>query len=568
MKLKRIYTAVIAVLFLAAGTVQAKVGTTEFLYTCKCCGKRFKGYVPADLGSFTAEQNEDDSNEDNAIPIKWRKKTYRYIIRTSQSQRLDSDMCYIYSGVNKYNLQIITCPYCGYSLSHNHFSELTPPRLVKEKVHEILRPRMNRLRGMMSGLADRLDVVCHTIIEEQTNGKNGEEKDTADVRKRMVSGYDIQKMIPPYLKYRNAIRCYRWFNFSHSYISRVALNGSWAYRVQLCVPFTTNDPKFTRAYRSVQEILEKRAEKLSSIRDKDAAVLLRNLLLGAAGSGSLSDMERFIVYNMLVDLNDRLGRYNETTSFFSKAESIPHSNPRFTIYMKKKSKWLSYERYFQNVSIDEKKKGLNQNICSRSEVLREIYILGELFKRTGQLNTALNVFRTLYNAPDLDEPSLKHGASEQMKETARILKGQGSEDVPAPDDLALLQNIREGLGTVTYYVNRGIQKKGLPEAVCGHVIKKTGYSIVVFKDKHGYYPDSFEELWEKMSVRERSAVNYFCCPVTGKPYLYHSAKTGYTSWPLVCDPESHMGGDRGKRYRVFWSNGKITEEKAVPGELK
>ena len=44
----------------------AKVGAVEFLYTCKSCGKRFKGYVPKDLAAFKIEQGK-DKEADNIL---------------------------------------------------------------------------------------------------------------------------------------------------------------------------------------------------------------------------------------------------------------------------------------------------------------------------------------------------------------------------------------------------------------------------------------------------------------------------------------------------------------------
>jgi hypothetical protein len=279
-------------------------------------------------------------------------------------------------------------------------------------------------------------------------------------------------------------------------------------------------------------------------------------------------MEKFIVYNMLVGLNDRLGRSREASQYLSEAKLLSHGNPRFEVYMKKKEKWLSFERYYQNISIDEKKKGFRENLCSRPEVFREMYILGELYKRTGRLNTAQSWFSTICEAEDLKSAALKHGAAERLKEVSDIVKTAGTDDMPGPDDAELLRNIRQGLGKVAYYTRKGMQKKGLSSKVCLYVLRKAGYAVMVFRDANGYYPESFEELWEHISIRERSEINYFCCPVSGKPYLYHPAKTGYVSWPLVCDPEPHLFKNKGRRYGVFRSNGKITMEKSVPGEIR
>ncbi|MFC1479473.1 DUF2225 domain-containing protein [Planctomycetota bacterium] len=572
--MRKIYLLIVLCAFSLPLPAQSKIGAIEFLYSCKSCGKRFKGYVPQDLASFAVEKGKDTGERDDEGYLNWEK--ILDIKRVSGFQRYDSDMCYIYGGVNKYNLLIVTCPYCGFSLSHKHFTDLTPSDSVKQKINETLKPRMDSLRQIMKTMANGMDIACDQVLKELKKEKNKhkelkkEEHIHIDPKKNMISGYDIQKLIPPYIKYRNAIECYKWLNFSPSYISRVALNGSWAYRVQICMLFTTNDRGFKQAYRSVENMLEKRAKKLKSTEGKNTTVLFRELLVGISSEKKLSDMEKFIIYNMLVGLNDRLGRSREASQYLSRVDMLNFGKEPepFERYIKKKKRWLSFERYFQNVAIEEKKKGFSLNLSSRSEIFTEMYILSELYKRTGRLNTAAMWCRTMLELKDLESAALKHGAGKQLKEISNIMKTGGADDVLGPDDAEILKNIKDGLGTVSWYSRNGVSKKGLSPSVCNYVLTKIGYALVVFKDKRGFYPDSFEELWEKMTIRGRSEVNYFCCPVSGKPYLYHPAKTGYKSWPLVCDPEPHLFKDKGKRYGVFRTDGRITAEKTIPAEIK
>ncbi len=533
---------IIGVFLLIASVIEADTAGVEYLYTCPCCGERFMGYHIR--GGDSAPEGEKEIVFDGS--------QYDFILPTESGAEYDTDMCYVFEGANKYAVSIITCPYCGFSFTHNH-CRMKVPDAVKEKVFAVLKPAMIDLKR-----------EYELKVQQRKN-----EKIKAD-EKYKVNEFSFQTKIPISVKFNNALQCYQWLNYSPAFLARLAVYGAWGYRTEICRPFTIASKEYNRALQSIDRKIGPYQDELQRIEKNESfrkQARLREILEEILAGRKLSKLEEAVVYSMLIGINDRLGRYHDVQKYIKLGEIPIDEEQRVFYYIKEIEEYYSHETAFLEKALNFKKKGFSEANYARPKLLNEIYLVGEFSKRTGNTDGAIYWFSLLAGLPDTPRV-LKGSADLRLEELKKITAAGGNSGGATPQDRRLGDSIKDGLGNVEYYVkNQFALKKQNPE-VCKTLLKRIGNALLVFKSDKGYYPDSFQQLWDENYIQSPILVNYFCCPVSGKPYLYTQPKTGFFIWPILTDTVPHPWITPSPLYGVFSTNGFFTREAEKPKEVE
>jgi hypothetical protein len=112
---------------------------------------------------------------------------------------------------------------------------------------------------------------------------------------------------------------------------------------------------------------------------------------------------------------------------------------------------------------------------------------------------------------------------------------------------------------------------GATQADCARLLDLVGKATMDFAFRNSTWPKSLGELWSRDVIRDRNVVNRFCCPVTGKPFLYQEPPSGIsTTSPklvLVATAEP-VPTNQGPRFGVFLANATLvwSSRPVKPGE--
>ncbi|MFH1709000.1 MAG: DUF2225 domain-containing protein [Planctomycetota bacterium] len=550
---------------LAAGisTARGEAAGVEFLYTCKSCNGRFMALMlkaAAPIGTNRVGRPDLVTINGKTYPgTVFKGQHIAFAMPDGPNDELDSDMGFIPDDFNQYNYAVIICPRCGFAFLPEHFDQLAVPEAVQRLVQTNLAPVMEAVRRSFVD-----DVTKGQAFREQIT----KQKDGVDPR-RLVLTSAMQNQIPAHIKFDHAIACYRWLNYQPAFISRLALNGAWAYRTEVCLPFETGADVFQQAVVRVEDLTAKYAAELQRMAIEDPRgrnTRLVEVLETILDKGKLGDVERFVTCNMLIGLCDRLGRFHAVRFYLDQARAATGGNERLALYIAKKVAWLDLERKFLQTARQEKMAAFAAGNIVRGKVFTETYLLGELCKRQGNLQAAafwFNAVAALADAP----PELKELCSRQAADVAALAARWAPGEPVGAAERTLAQDLNEGLGTAAFFAARGLVQKGLDPATCEKVMRRIGNAVLVYMDDNGFYPDGLQDLWENDLLQPQS-VNSFCCPVTGLPYIYIVPQTGFAVWPLLCDRQAHTWADAQPRWGVYRSGHGFSVDDSVPGEIR
>ena len=113
---------------------------------------------------------------------------------------------------------------------------------------------------------------------------------------------------------------------------------------------------------------------------------------------------------------------------------------------------------------------------------------------------------------------------------------------------------------------------GANQADCAVILNMIGKAVLDFAFRNDTWPQTIGELWERGVISDRNYLNRFCCPVSGKPYLYTylpgDVSTTSPSTVVVTTSEP-VPTNQGPRYGIFLGNATVvwSATPAKPGLL-
>jgi hypothetical protein len=123
------------------------------------------------------------------------------------------------------------------------------------------------------------------------------------------------------------------------------------------------------------------------------------------------------------------------------------------------------------------------------------------------------------------------------------------------------------------FVNSGWRPvTGATQADSAVILDLIGKAILDFAYRNDTWPQSVGELWERGIIHDRNYLNRFCCPVTGKPYLYQhlpgdvSTTSQATVILTMAEP---VPTNQGPRYGIYLGNNTVawSATPVKPGQL-
>ena len=140
-------------------------------------------------------------------------------------------------------------------------------------------------------------------------------------------------------------------------------------------------------------------------------------------------------------------------------------------------------------------------------------------------------------------------------------------------DKELLTNVVfNNLGSPEYVNPAWKPVTGATQTECARLLDMVGKATMDFAFRNNTWPKSLGELWSRDIIRDRNVVNRFCCPVTGKAFLYQELPTDMkdtspmTALVTTAEP---VPTNPGPRYGVFLANLTMawSARPVKPGEL-
>ncbi|MHC4198967.1 MAG: DUF2225 domain-containing protein [Planctomycetota bacterium] len=287
---------------------------------------------------------------------------------------MDRDFCRHPRGTVALATELWFCTRCGYSALHRDFG-----RPVHERIKQLVRKKISPVT--------KAQIARHTGLKPKSF-------------KFEDFGFLPQESIPEHLKYENAVAIYQKSGAGHRTMASLHLGASHAYRRLVNKPFSEGG--LDRAIRRVEAML---TDPLAA-GERDATGLVRRAKKilrradskDAYASERLGRRERFYLFIRLAGLHDRLGEGWYSRPFVAEAAGLAQGEkdePKRQAYMeivKGVAGLLDREVHHQKLAAGELKPALASRDIPETERLTSVYLLGELFLRTGSAEKALPWF--------------------------------------------------------------------------------------------------------------------------------------------------------------------------------
>ncbi len=287
---------------------------------------------------------------------------------------MDRDFCRHPRGMASLATELWFCTRCGYSALHHDFG-----RPVHDRIKKLVREKISPVT--------KVQIARHTGFKPKSF-------------KFEDFGFLPQESIPEHLKYENAVAIYQKSGAGHRTMASLHLGASHAYRRLMNKPFSEGG--LDRAIRRVEAML---TDPLAA-GERDAAGFVRRAKKmlrradskDAYASERLGRRERFYLFVRLAGLHDRLGEGWFSRKFVADAARLASGEkdePKRRAYIeivKGVAGLLQREFHHQKLAAGELKPALASGDIPEEERLTSVYLLGELFLRTGKAEKALPWF--------------------------------------------------------------------------------------------------------------------------------------------------------------------------------
>ncbi len=343
------------------------------LARCPICGNPYKDHVDGNVCRNPDRPGASLAKQKARCPVCSR-EFEAAVPEPGRAGEMDRDFCRHPRGMASFATDLWFCTRCGYSALHRDFGRPVHERikkLVREKISPVTKSQLARHTGF--------------------NPKSFKFEDF---------GFLPQESIPEHLKYENAVAIYQKSGAGHRTMASLHLGASHAYRRLVNRPFSERG--LDRAIRRVEAML---TDPLAA-GERDAAgfvrrakkILRRADSKDAYASERLGRRERFYLYIRLAGLHDRLGEGWYSRPFVAEAAGLAQrekDEPKRRAYMeivKGVAGLLDREVHHQKLAAGELKPALASGDIPEAERLTSVYLLGELFLRTGKAEKALPWF--------------------------------------------------------------------------------------------------------------------------------------------------------------------------------
>ncbi len=144
--------------------------------------------------------------------------------------------------------------------------------------------------------------------------------------------------------------------------------------------------------------------------------------------------------------------------------------------------------------------------------------------------------------------------------------------VSGPDKELLNAIVFDGLGTSEYVSPSWKAATGATQADCALLLDLVGKAVLDFTFRNEQWPATLGVLWERELIHDRNYVNRFCCPVTGKPFVYQAPSGNLTTMnpaTVLLTTAEPVPTNQGPRYGVFLGNATMawSVTPVKPGEM-
>ncbi|MBA3939117.1 MAG: hypothetical protein H0X38_16850 [Planctomycetes bacterium] len=488
----------------------------------------------------------------------------------------DDDGCRMSSGACEYDFYIATCPYSYFSAMIVEWDD-----------------RTGRFRGDLTPeFKAWVDKEFNTERQIDTNDRfdslvrNNKARGLPPPDRR--SYVMTQNDIPLEKRYRLALSCYQKRGARPTVLAKLALTGAWALRARMNLSVTLQS--LAGGYEEVNDKITRKikegenfslAKWLPIYRDIFVDSKLSDegyLVAGMAYFGfALRDGNALVCRKILDKLAER---FKDTKDGEVLRGLVRERAARFTDYLKFES---SAAASFMEAIANEE--------FSRRHLPEIMLAVAESLRRNGDEARAMDWYLALAKmdetqpadrdamraqggAPSPDAPyTMQLGWIADRHVAALTKQGLVHPGVVSGADKRLLDAlVFEHLGSSDYHSPSWKPTTGATKRECEFLLSFIGKATVDFAFRNNTWPKTFGELWEHDVIRDRNYVNRFCCPVTGKPFLYKQLDgdvSHIAPKTVVIATADPVDTNQGKRFGGFLANDTViwSATPLVPGEL-
>ncbi len=220
-----------------------------------------------------------------------------------------------------------------------------------------------------------------------------------------------QRMIPADVRYRLAVRCYRWRRMSAESMAWLYLRASWVARDNGSVYPRTD--RLQRVMGFVERWLPADTEQQNQA-DRELHLVTR--LAAQVAEGRFSRYQTPYVKFILAMMCRRHGENHLFESLFPPGRPNPDLPELLRKKLDKVHASIAEERDYQRLALEQFQKALDGSEVSPSNRASANYLVGELYRRLGQPNRALRYYDQALADPKLD----RHLANWARQQRAQV----------------------------------------------------------------------------------------------------------------------------------------------------
>lgn len=496
----------------------------------------------------------------------------------------DSDTCRHTSGISEYFHYIITDPHTYFSAIH---TEWDAHGVFKGYLPPGFKEWITSKDGFFGDLVVAKENAWRRYQQDQNRaGKPVEPKERWCIP---------QKDIPVEAKYARALICYAKRGARDSLLAKVALSAAWALRCKAQKPIAGLD----EAVKEINELLAKKVASAKVDFQKTYNVqFFYECYRDIFGDAGLSNDGYLICGLAYYGFALRIGYFQEAEEILNKLGKRFEDKPEETNFRRalvrhlRKNALPEYQTYLRQAA-EHFMKAMAAEEFPRPQLIDKVFIVGECFRRSGDLARAADWYIALGRMDETMEQSrreirakgkvpssteaptamlLAWRAEDILLEmtNTRGLKHPGN-DYVGPDRKLLDAIVLGRLGTLEYKSDWK-PRTGGTRGECEAFLRETGLAVMQYEKLAGEWPQTLGEMWLLQVVRDRDLLNRFHCPVTGMPFAYLQ-QIGPNLPPdtvLVCTSApltTEAGGQYGAfttSLKVVWSDSELKPGQKAP----
>jgi hypothetical protein len=486
----------------------------------------------------------------------------------------DEDGCRLDSGFNEYDYYVITSPWCYFSAmsvewdENGRYAAQLPPAF-KEWI-----------QGK--------DVNGEWITDRNASYNRFKRRfGNSGIVIPDIKDWEIpQDEISVDKKYRLALDCYRQRGAPARLLAKLALNGAWAVRAHLNRPFIHKN--LEGGVEEVNDRLNRLLVEGEKFNREKWATVYRDIFTGE----SLTDPGYFVAGFIHLGFTLRQGRMQDALGILDTMLTRFEDKEKYTvfrglIYNRRTLITQGYIRFLRDAA-SEFAKALAAEEIPRPRMPTVVLAMAEIRRRLDDVRGAMdwylclaqmaetqpavrNDLRQSGGAPGAEAPFLVHlgwQADQMIAQLAQLGVENTGKPVGEGRDLINLI-IHEGLGTAEYLNPNWKPVVGKDSQTVAFLLGEVGKNLLTYQLRVKVFPDSLDDLWLDGYVKDRNALNRFCCPQTGDRFLYTPPADQPLQQTVLVATASPVTTAGGERYAAFTYGAQVvwSAKPILPGSL-